>query len=80
MVISVIKDFEKELPKFESQIKGNDELFSENEDPAVTKRIDWIKMASNHFGKSPLRIIRSGYFILIIDFCKFHIFHECLAI
>ena len=39
MIISDIKDFEKELPKFESQIKGNDELFSENETPAVLKRL-----------------------------------------
>ena len=39
MIISDIKDFEKELPKVESQIKGNDELFSQNEDPAVTKII-----------------------------------------
>ena len=57
MIISNIKDFEKELPKFESQIKGNDELFSENEDPAVTKRIDWIKTALCHFGKSPDAIV-----------------------
>lgn len=57
MIISDIKDFEKELPKFESQIKGNDELFSENEDPAVTKRIDWIKTALCHFGKSPDTIV-----------------------
>lgn len=57
MIISDIKDFEKELPKFESQIKGNDELFSENENPAVTKRIDWIKTALCHFGKSPDTIV-----------------------